>query len=241
MTQMIDLSGPQLERKLGRVISEMELVIAKNLALGVSREQLCEILGNGISVEQIADLQETPEFQELYGVIAQHLLELSSEASIGWDQLEAISIRNLMKEARVNRDPDFQLRLAAVANKAQRRHNKGEQILEPGAAGTRVQISLSQRFIKKLNGETEITERRVDVTQMRNPTLDEVTRTLQLGAIESPEGPRTNPPEPEPPKRPPIPVIQERVRAMTQPKHSVQPLDGDSALAAVLKSMAATR
>lgn len=234
MTQMIDLSGPQLERKLGRVISEMELVIAKNIALGVSREQLCEILGNGISVEQIADLQETPEFQELYGVIAQHLLELSSEASIGWDQLEAISIRNLMKEARVNRDPDFQLRLAAVANKAQRRHNKGEQILEPGAAGTRVQISLSQRFIKKLNGETEITERRVDVTQMRNPTLDQVTRALQVGAIESPpQEPGSNPPAPQ---RAPI-----SVRALAPLGPKALALDGDSALAAVLKSMAAAR
>jgi hypothetical protein len=228
MTQLIDLSAPQLEKVLGRVISQLELVIAKNLALGVNREQLCDILGNGITVDQIEELQESPEFQELYGVIANHLLEQSADTAIGWDQLEAISIRNLMKQARVNRDPDFQLRLAAVANKAQRRHNRGEQVLEPGAAGTRVQISLSQRFIKKLNGETEITERRMDVTQIRNPSIEQVQRALHVlpDTLEE-SGEHMHP----------TVVPASRVHADPRAQAPVASLDADSALAAVLKAM----
>ncbi len=224
MSQIIDLSGPQLEKKLGRVVGEMELVIAKNLALGVTPEQLCDILGNGIGVDEIQQLRETESFQELYGVIANYLLSLSADTAIGWDQVEAESLKHLMREARVNRDPEFQLRLAAVANKAQRRHNKGEQILEPGAAGTRVQISLSQKFIKKLNGETEIVERRVDLTKMQSPTLDQVNRALQAPL--------------QPGAREVVPMSHSMPRPI---KPAVQELDGDAALAAVLKAMGVGR
>jgi len=175
---MIELSAPQLGKMLNRVVSELELVIAKNIALGVSKEHIAEILSNGITVPQIEELQQTESFQALYSLIAQHMLTLASDTAIGWDELEAQSIRNLMREARVSRDPEFNLRLAAVANRAVRRHKLGEQILDPGAAGTRVQITLSQRFINKLSGVTEIEERRVDVKHITNPSLDQVTRVL---------------------------------------------------------------
>lgn len=192
--QIIDLDAATLTRHLGTPVSELEVAIAKNLVLGIPAESLKDILGPDCTAEQIEELKQDAQFKQVYGFIAQYVMKQNAETSLSWDKLENLALTNLVRAVRVSQDPDLNLRVAAVANRAVRRHhNKGDVPLDPAMGGQRVMISLTERFIQKLSGrdnEERTRERTIKLTGVRNPSFDE------LGGIFNPvaaDGTATSP------------------------------------------------
>ena len=83
-------------------------------------------------------------------------------------------------------DPDFQLKVAAMANKAVRRHRNSAEPLNPVAAGVRVNLSLTQRFVEKLQNGTRVEERRIDVSDAGKYRLSAKDVSGFLGTDSSP-------------------------------------------------------
>src|SRR3546814_7294607 len=64
---------------------------------------------------------------------------------------------DLSKRAGLEKDTDTLLRIAAVANKAQRRMTqKEEHVLDPASAVARVPLKLTKRFTEKLNHDGSV-------------------------------------------------------------------------------------
>lgn len=179
---IIDLDAASLTKALKREVTPLEVAIAKNLVMDVPSEQIVQILG--VTSQELQELTSTAEFQELKGFIGQHVLELNSGKDLTWDQLEKKALENLMNATRFNQDPDLNLRIAAIANKAVRRHSAPSQPLDAlGGHGTVVKLQLTERFIRKLNSPTgpiQIEERQITLDRMRNPSFNQVNSLLQI-------------------------------------------------------------
>jgi hypothetical protein len=67
----------------------------------------------------------------------------------GWDSIEKKALRILDDNLRINKNAEFALKVAAVSNKAMRRGNGVNSVL-PAQQGTTVNLTLNQKFIKKI-------------------------------------------------------------------------------------------
>src|SRR3546814_2301616 len=69
----------------------------------------------------------------------------------------ATALEGLSKRVGLEKDTDTLLRIAAVANKAQRRMTqKEEHVLDPASAVARVPLKLTKRFTEKLNHDGSV-------------------------------------------------------------------------------------
>src|SRR3546814_8594839 len=124
-------------------------VCSSDLTLGSSK----------VEVEEILESQDYKDVRLLVGV--EHA-RLSSSKDFTWDSIEATALEGLSKRAGLEKDTDTLLRIAAVANKAQRRMTqKEEQVLDPASAVARVPLQLTKRFPEKRKNE----ERKIDAKE----------------------------------------------------------------------------
>src|SRR3546814_10845513 len=93
---------------------------------------------------------------------------LSSSKDFTWDSIEATVLEGLSKRVGLEKDTDTLLRIAAVANKAQRRMTqKEEHVLDPASAVARVPLKLTKRFTEKLNHDGSVEDRTSGVSGKR--------------------------------------------------------------------------
>lgn len=132
----------------------------------IDDEQICAALG--MTQDELDLLVKAPEFEK--ELRARHIEKVEQAVDItdGLDTLETMAIQKLLGE--LNKpflnNPDFALRVAAFANKAQRpTRTKGagnRGILDATRAGPVVLITLNTRFVEALSAsqsETNIIER----------------------------------------------------------------------------------
>lgn len=173
-----------LESILERPVDEVHVAIAKHELQGIELAMMAEIFA--CDECELQDIMALPEYKEVKQLIALELAQYSADTDISWDALEYKALQKLNKTAELIQDPEFHLKVAAVANKAVRRHrNGGVEVLNPAAVGARVNLTLTQRFVEKLtdhNGAAkEVTqERRVDIEQaaQHRPSAKEITSFL---------------------------------------------------------------
>jgi hypothetical protein len=183
MNGLLEITTDSLKRDLGIEVPEIYVVIAKHSVMGMDRESIIELLGC-----ESGDLTEV-ESDENYRLIRQYVAgryaQMGVDQTAGWDQIENIAIQNLVKRLPFEKDGDFLLRVAAVANKAQRRHQKQTGILDPSLRTGRTVITLTQRLTQKLNGQEELQETRqlsISDGSMQNPNFDEVDSLLSVSS-----------------------------------------------------------
>lgn len=159
------LTVETLERVLQRPVDDLHLAIAKHEIQGVEKGALCEIFA--CSQAEIQQVLDDPAYGDVKKCVALELAKFSGDTDISWDSLEHSALTKLHKSTQFVTDPEFFLRVAALANKAQRR-NRHQQVdvLSPVAAGTRVQLTLTERFVEKLKGTSgaeRTVERKIDI------------------------------------------------------------------------------
>lgn len=137
-------------------------------AMQVPAVQIAEAVG--LSEGRISQIKETDEFKQALAIELAKRLEERQELDDGWDGIEKKAIGIVADNLKWNKNPEFALKAALIANKAVRRNSQFNQPL-PTNMGQRVVINLSQTFVQKLkdsSAEEMKTVAAVDVGQGPN-------------------------------------------------------------------------
>lgn len=190
------LTVDSLKAILGREIEEIHLTVAKSSVLGLDPETIAHTLG--VAKAEIEELMEGQDYKDIRLLVGAEQAKDRVERDLGWDGIENAALRKLARRTELESDTDTILRIAAVANRAQRRTAPPkESLLDPALAGARVPLTLTKRFTEKLNGDGRIIER-TETHQISvlngsavNPSFKEVSGLLQGNFEPQPQAPRT--------------------------------------------------
>lgn len=103
----------------------------------------------GLTESRISQIIATEGFSTILEGFAAEKFEQYETLNDGWDKAEAYALNNLLKTMEHTLDPDLNLRVAAVANKAQRRGRFNNRPID-GREGARVVFHLTAQFVEKL-------------------------------------------------------------------------------------------
>lgn len=159
----MNLDVESLSEILGFPVEEIHIDIAKYEVQGFGAADIAEVFA--ADEAEILEIMAKSQYQDTKRLIAMQLAKTAADTDISWDSIEHAALQKLRKHVELAIDPEFTLKVAALANKAQRRHRAQNEALNPAAAGARVSLTLSQRFVDKIQGtkETQILERRIDI------------------------------------------------------------------------------
>lgn len=122
--------------------------IARLTAMNVPTEQIAQACG--ITKGRVSQLTATEEFNEVLLQYYNEDFEQQDTLNRGWDAVEEEALGTVLETLQHNPDPDFALRAATMANKAQRRGGvNGNQPINGNASASAV-INLNQVFVDKL-------------------------------------------------------------------------------------------
>lgn len=195
------ISHSSIQAVLGREIPEEVLTIAKCAVGGMIPERIAELLG--ATVDEIKELQETQDYKDVRLLVGVEHAKTSVSKDFTWDSIEATALESLSNRVGLERDTEMLLRIAAVANKAQRRMTqKEEHVLDPASALARVPLRLTKRFTEKLNSDgsserSETQEISVINGTARMPSFESINKIFNVHG------------SPIEPKRESIPVMDE--------------------------------
>lgn len=183
MAGLHDITTKSLQEFLGREVPEIFVIIAKHSVLGVDSESIRELLN--CSGEDLREVEDHEDYKAIRQYIAGRYAEMSVSQTTGWDQIENIAIENLVKRMPFEKDSEFLLRAAAVANKAVRKHQKDSGILDPSIRTGRTVITLTRRLTQRLTGpgggtEEEVSRLSISDGSMGNPSFEEVNDMLSV-------------------------------------------------------------
>ena len=125
--------------------------IAKLIVVGVAQIDIAEIVG--LSEGRISQIKETEEFREVYSHFVAERIEEEEQLNGGWDTVEALALATMAKHLTWSKDPDYALRAAMIANKANRRGGMHSRAIDTQAS-SRATISLTQNFIQRIEQVT---------------------------------------------------------------------------------------
>lgn len=152
---------------------------------GVSQRGIADALG--LSDSEVSLLCSSEEFERVYRDLAGAVVEANSAFDESWDGIERQALGVVATNLKWNKDPEFALKAAVVANKAQRRNGRAGMLNLAASNGSTVQLNLSQHFVQYLTGGGQannglgergpIEQKRVDM-----PTVKEVHALLKAPA-----------------------------------------------------------
>jgi hypothetical protein len=182
---LMDITSESLSRQLDREVPEVYVVVAKHDCLGMAAEGIKEVIG--CTDDELAEVLNDPLYREVRLIAGAMHAQQTIDQSTGVDKLEELALKNLIRRAELpNADPEFMLRVFAVANKAQRRARAGKEdgVLD-SANGSVKRISLTTRLVRKFDrdgSETQTVERQLSLHDgsMQNPSFDEVDGLLTV-------------------------------------------------------------
>lgn len=186
----------EAEAELQTPVAQIHFDIARSLVVGMSPETVAEAYG--FETAEVVEVTTEESFVRLRQFIAYKYHELSMDTDDALDTLENLSARNLVETVKMSRDPDFNLRVLAVANKAQRRNRRSAaQVLNPDNAGQRVVLRMSKRILDKMNGDRVVeetveakTELNLDMLKMPEPKAIGDTLGIEIKGLASQENDR---------------------------------------------------
>lgn len=185
---LMDITAESLSRDLSREVPEVYVIVAKHSVLGMDDDSIREVIG--CTKEELSEVLNDPLYREIRLIAGAHQAESVVDLTTGWDKLEQVALTNLHKRAPFIKDEETLLRIAAVANKAQRRHQAGKEdgVLD-ATNGKSVRINLTTRLVQSFsrpNGEVETRgiEKTISITDGSavNPSFDEVDQLLHVSS-----------------------------------------------------------
>jgi len=172
------LDQAELTRQCGEEVPEILIIVAKHAVLDMDSKTIGELIG--VSTEEIESLQDDPLYKNVHLLLKAATSGARVNAELGWDSLEEIAISRLLERVPLERDADFLLKVAAMANRATRRTKP--EALDPGKVGTRVPLTLTARVVRRLHGDGS-QEEASEVTisgSHTNPTFADVDGLLSV-------------------------------------------------------------
>jgi hypothetical protein len=183
---LMDITHESLARQLSREVPEVFVIIAKHSVLGMDEDTIREVIG--CEKAELSDVLNDPLYREVRMIVGAAQAESVVDLTTGWDKLEQKSLSNLLKRVDVIRDEEVLLRIAAIANKAQRRHQAGKDngVLDPNH-GKAARINLTTRLVQQFTRpdgvqESRHIEKTLSITDgsAQNPSFDEVDELLHV-------------------------------------------------------------
>lgn len=186
---LMDVTSESLSRQLDREVPEVYVIIAKHSVLGMDRQGIMEVID--CEESDLIEIENDGLYREVRNIIGALHMQVAVDQTTGWDKLESLALKNLIKRAEMTgphgADPEFMLKVAAVANKAARRASAGREhgILDP-AAGQTAKINLTTRLVRSFTRdggtETQTIEKQLSISDgsMKNPSFGEVDDLLSV-------------------------------------------------------------
>ena len=131
--------------------SEVEILIASYLCSGLSQMAICETLG--VDDGELSELVNTNDFQSIRQIVQMDMAKSKQDIDGGWDSAERMALQAINEHIdNVGiKNVDEALKIASIANKAERRGSKQTQAIG-GHQGGILTLSLTQNFIGKIQG-----------------------------------------------------------------------------------------
>lgn len=142
--------------------------VAKLVAMNVSQKQIAQACG--LSEARISQVVDTDKFRQRLAELQSEDLEQSDTLNRGWDALEEFAMGHVLEAMQANPDPEFALRVANSANKAQRRGGLGNAPINGKTNATAV-INLNMAFVTKLQETVQLGQRAIDMNAKRVDAL----------------------------------------------------------------------
>lgn len=175
--------------------------IARFMAHKIPQKQIAEMLG--ISEGRLSQIIVQPDYLLVQNEVFAEYGARSIETDDAYDKLEHLALQNLEFTLQYSKDPDLNLKVATMANKAIRRTRPGNKPLEVENTGQRVVLNLTTRTIKNL-GKTQVlndrgygegltetqevettVERTVQIEKTASADFSEGEITSLLGAVDA--------------------------------------------------------
>lgn len=184
---LMDITHESLSRQLDREVPEIYVIIAKHSVLGMDDDSIREIIG--CTASELDEVLNDALYREVRIYIGAAHGSQAIDQTTGWDKLESLALGNLVKRASLpNVDPEFMLRVAAIANKAQRRHQQGKEQGVLDGTGKTAKISLTTRLVRSFQRpdgvETHQIEKQLSISDgsMANPSFEDIDGLLNVSA-----------------------------------------------------------
>lgn len=151
--------------------------------LGVPDAQIAEVVGCDPS--RVAQLRQSEAFKELYAETMAERIAEKAAVDEGWDDVEKRALEIVSNTLKFSKNPDYALKAAMVANRAQRRAASPGNNALPGDMGARVVINLNQTFVDKLQNvaaghQQFVKANRPDVDLASGEIEGQVTKRVSL-------------------------------------------------------------
>lgn len=144
-----------MANEISKETMEQHKRIAKLMVAGVSQTQIAQAVN--LTDGRISQLLSDEAFLQTLELVAAEKAEQHTEIANGWDSIEAKALEIVKDNLKWNKNPDFALKAAMVANRAARRNNMphpSQNIpLEPGKAGPRVVINLGNQYLMQIGAK----------------------------------------------------------------------------------------
>lgn len=121
--------------------------IARMSAFEIPQAQIARAMG--LSEARISQIVNSDEYKEKLAGISTEYFEQNQTLNDGWNTLEASALDVLLTNISWNKDPDFALKAATMANKANRRGDMSNRTID-GQTGARAVFHLTANFIERL-------------------------------------------------------------------------------------------
>src|SRR5678816_2099921 len=181
------LTLESLKTILGREVEEVILTVAKSSVYGLDSHAIAEALG--LPKPDIESLMESENFKDVRLLVGAEHQKQKVETDSSWDGLESAPLSKLSRRVNIESDTETLLKIAAVANKAQRRTNPKQEMspLDASSAGQRIPLTLTKRYTEKLHAgqvveRTQTQQISVLDGSAVNPSFDEVQGALRDAA-----------------------------------------------------------
>ncbi len=132
--------------------------IARMAAFEIPAVQISRAMG--LSEARISQIINSDEYKIVLAEVSTEFFEQNQTLNDGWDTIEAKSLDILMTNLEWRNDPEFALKAAAMANRANRRGSISNRMID-GQMGARAVFHLTANFINKLN-QINVTDKAVN-------------------------------------------------------------------------------
>lgn len=178
---LASITSESLGAQLDKEIPPIYVIVAKHEAMGTADESLCEMIGVGAA--DLAEVKADPLYEEVRLHIGALMAESQATRVYGWDGLESKALEKLAERIEYENDSDFLLKVATLANRAQRRGGKDVGVLDPTKVN-RTTIVLTERLVQRFKGHTEERERTRELSihdgSMERVSFDDVNSMLEI-------------------------------------------------------------
>lgn len=155
----------------------LERIVAM-AAMGVPEGQIADAVG--ISAGRLTQIKQNELFQEALSKEMAKRLKERADLDQGWDGVEKAALQIVHDTLKWNKNPDFALKAAMLANRAVRRG--GSMLNQPlkSDAGPRVVINLNPTFIQRLQ---EANNGAISMAQIDQKTIDGNLQTAPMKQV----------------------------------------------------------